>query len=72
MRMTRSTLMPDAAARPGLSLMARVALPMRVRSSQYATAISRTMLIAIETTSIQESAIGPMRMSRGAPAPGSW
>ena len=31
-RMTRSTLMPDAAARPGLSEIARVALPMRVRS----------------------------------------
>ena len=38
MRTTPSTSMPDAAASDGLSETARVALPMRVRSSQKAKA----------------------------------
>ena len=43
MRMTRSTSMPLAAARLGLSETARVALPMRVRSRKNANARSTTI-----------------------------
>ena len=47
-RMTRSTSMPDAAASAGLSETARVALPIRVRSSAMIVARRTTTATAIE------------------------
>ena len=46
-RITESTLMPDDAARSGLSLMARMALPVRVRCSAVATTMRTTRLMIV-------------------------
>ena len=70
-RMTRSTSIPLAAARLGLSLTARVALPMRVRSRKNATAMSTTMEIAMLSRSRGESEMAPNLRSTPS-APGSW
>ena len=60
MRMIRSVLMPVVEARSGLSETARMALPVRVRSSQYATpsAASTQIVIAIIERAVRST--GPI------------
>ncbi len=72
MRTTPSTSIPDAAASEGLSETARVALPMRVRSSQKARARIATRLTPIETMSMTLIVTEPNRGIFCASALGSW
>ena len=58
MRMMRSTLMPDAAARAGLSDTARVARPMRVARRKYETAPRATIAMTTEIRVVRVNVTG--------------
>ncbi len=63
MRMIRSVLMPVDDARSGLSDTARMALPVRVRSSQSATPTMATTQMVIDTMVRAVSENGPRSLA---------